>query len=660
MTERLKDSYENFYDISNVIGNGAFGIVYKGKEKKNNKLRAIKIIDLQKIKEHLINEYDGEYIKKNLELCVNDFITEFNNMKICSTNSENSVKCYEYFHNKNNFAIIMELCDTNLSKVLTNRIIENGKGFSSEEILEILNQLNNVFKIMEENKIIHRDLKLENILVKYKDKENKNYIIKLSDFGCSKRLSSLTKNYVNTNVGTLPYMAPEIIKGEEYNYKCDLWSIGIIIYKLYFGKFPYNGMNELAVGNKIENLGNKILKKTDNEDLDDLIMKLLEKDPIKRINWELYFNHSFFGKNKIRLIYECTYDDNWNILEKFVENNKNNIELIINGKKSELVKQYKLKDGKNNIEIIIKNNIINLEYMFYECSTLKNIEGLKYLDTKEIQNFSGIFSGCSILSDLKPIEHWNVSKGNNFSNIFQGCSSLTDLTPIEKWDVYNGNNFSYMFYRCSSLSDLKPIENWNVSNGNNFSGMFFGCWILIDLKPLEKWNVSKGNYFSGMFCECSSLSDLRPIENWNVSNGNSFSYMFGRNWSLSDLKPIEKWNVSKGYNFSGMFKECSSLSDLRPIENWNVSNGNNFSGMFKECSSLSDLKPIGKWNVSNGKNFSGMFRRCTSLCDLKPIENWNVSNGNNFSGMFSGCSSLLDLKPIQNWNVSKYKLEDIK
>ena len=94
MAERLKDSYENFYDISNIIGNGAFGIVYTGKEKKNNKLRAIKIIDLQKIKEHLINEYDGEYIKKNLELCVNDFVTEFNNMKIFSTNSENSVKCY--------------------------------------------------------------------------------------------------------------------------------------------------------------------------------------------------------------------------------------------------------------------------------------------------------------------------------------------------------------------------------------------------------------------------------------------------------------------------------------------------------------------------------------------------------------------------------------
>ena len=67
----------------------------------------------------------------------------------------------------------MELCDTNLSEILTERIIEDVKGFNSKEILEILKHLNKVFKAMKENKIIHRDLKLENILVKYIDKKNK-------------------------------------------------------------------------------------------------------------------------------------------------------------------------------------------------------------------------------------------------------------------------------------------------------------------------------------------------------------------------------------------------------------------------------------------------------------------------------------------------------
>ena len=97
---------------------------------------------------------------------------------------------------------------------------------------------------MKENKIIHRDLKLENILIKYED--NNKYIIKIADYGSSKRLNSLSKNYCNSKVGTLIYMAPEILKGEKHNYKCDLWSIGVIIYRLKFIKSPFNGQTETA------------------------------------------------------------------------------------------------------------------------------------------------------------------------------------------------------------------------------------------------------------------------------------------------------------------------------------------------------------------------------------------------------------------------------
>ena len=167
-----------------------------------------------------------------MQLCINGFITEFENMKICSNNNNNSVKCYEYFNNDNNFTIIMELCDMNLSQLLKEKIVKYQKCFNLEEILEIMKQLNNTFKIMKENKIIHRDLKLENILIKYDDIDKKLFTIKLTDFGCSKRIKYLSKNYGNTpNIGTVAYMAPEILKGEEYNYKVDLWYIGIIIYR---------------------------------------------------------------------------------------------------------------------------------------------------------------------------------------------------------------------------------------------------------------------------------------------------------------------------------------------------------------------------------------------------------------------------------------------
>ena len=259
MNERSNKNYKDYYDIIEDIDSGGYGTVYKGREKKKNELRAIKVMNLNKIRENLIYEIDeDDDIEEKIKYYINGFIEEFEIMKKCCYNNNNSVKCYEYFNNDNNFVIIMELCDKNLSQLLLEKKKKDNRYFNSEEILEIMKQLNKTFKIMMENKIIHRDLKLENILIK---KENGQNIIKLTDYGCSKRLISLS-NYGNTpDIGTVVYMAPEILKGEEYNYKVDLWSIGIILYILYFGKSPYIGLEKQALINFIAKFGNKLIKK---------------------------------------------------------------------------------------------------------------------------------------------------------------------------------------------------------------------------------------------------------------------------------------------------------------------------------------------------------------------------------------------------------------
>ena len=240
MDKRAIKDYREYYKILEVKGNGVFGIVYKGREIKTNELRALKVIELDKIKECIFVYGDeNEDPDKKLKECIDEYIKENKNMELCS--NINSVKYYEYFNNEKNFVIIMELCDENLSELL----LRKKEGFNEEEIYEILKQLNNAFKKMKENKIIHRDLKLENILIKYKDKDK--YIIKLGDYGSSKRLNSLSRNYCNTKVGTLIYMAPEILNGIKYNYKCDLWSRGVIIYRLKFIKPPFNGQTEASL-----------------------------------------------------------------------------------------------------------------------------------------------------------------------------------------------------------------------------------------------------------------------------------------------------------------------------------------------------------------------------------------------------------------------------
>ena len=220
-----------------------------------------------------------------IEICKEDFFqTEFSkskeNMEICCKDNINSVKLYEYNHNEKTLIYVTELLDENLEKFLKKR----NKGLSPQEILGILKQLNNTFRIMVNNLIVHRDLKLDSIFIKYKNEEKSEYIIKLGNYDVSTKLNSEDQK-IDLCVGSMDYMAPEISKGEIYDRKCDLWSLGIIIYKLLFKK-SYK---------VVENTDSQHLRKpSGNELLDDLLWKLLVKDPANRITWEQYFEHPFF------------------------------------------------------------------------------------------------------------------------------------------------------------------------------------------------------------------------------------------------------------------------------------------------------------------------------------------------------------------------------
>ena len=121
MDERINNNYKKYYDIIDLIETGGYGCVYKGREKETKELRAIKVMSIEKIEQSLLCQYEREEIKDQIDLCIKGFIEEFNNMKICSNNNSNSVKCYEYFYNTDNFVIIMELCDQNLSQLLNKR-----------------------------------------------------------------------------------------------------------------------------------------------------------------------------------------------------------------------------------------------------------------------------------------------------------------------------------------------------------------------------------------------------------------------------------------------------------------------------------------------------------------------------------------------------------
>jgi len=286
----------------------------------------------------LIIEINKNQLKDLISDDIDDidfFHGQVNIIKIMSgKNNENinTIKFYEYFDTEDEFAIVTDLCDCDLVSFLKDK----GNHLKVGEIYNILFQLNNSFKIMRENKIIHRDIKPENILVKYNNSEKTNYTIKLSGYEVSHQIKK--EHSELSNVGTCFYMAPEV-KLNNYDEKCDLWSLGILIYMLYFNSFPFgNEKINYFMDNNIHYNQNK-LKKTGNEDLDDLIRRLLTEDPKKRITWDEYFKHSFFDKK------------NENSLQYFKEDRKQEIVKREEFEEFKLIQQKEIESLRNSLNI---------------------------------------------------------------------------------------------------------------------------------------------------------------------------------------------------------------------------------------------------------------------------------------------------------------------
>ena len=161
-------------------------------------------------------------------------------------------------------------------------------GMSSKQIRKIFLQLNYGLKTMINEGKTHRDLKPSNILFSYTNEKKNDFIIKLGDFGLATDLVS-TKSA--SNAGTDLFKAPEVENGKFSN-KCDLYSIGVILYMLKTGEYIFEGEILRDILNN-KNL-NKIKKDTNDPILNNLIKKLVVNDPHKRMEWKEYFDDPFF------------------------------------------------------------------------------------------------------------------------------------------------------------------------------------------------------------------------------------------------------------------------------------------------------------------------------------------------------------------------------
>ena len=275
----------NNYTVIKELGKGSYGKVLLVSHKITGAIRAMKII----------NKIDDGFENNDEEV-----LNEINILK--KIDHKNIIKIFEFYIDENNYYLVTEYCKGGELFALLRKT-----KLTEIQVAYIMFQLFSAINYCHKMKIIHRDLKPENILI---TKNNKGFIrIKICDFGTSQIFQKGEVQY--SIVGSLLYLAPEIFE-KKYNFKCDLWSCGVIMYLLLTTRFPFFGDNNK---DKIDSIlykeyNTKYLEKF-SENTKDLLRKLLEKA----------ISHKFFDEFKVKDL--LTEIKDANLIDRMIENLKN-------------------------------------------------------------------------------------------------------------------------------------------------------------------------------------------------------------------------------------------------------------------------------------------------------------------------------------------------
>lgn len=253
-------------------------------------------------------------INKSINFEEKDQNQLYNELKILeSLDHPNIIKIFGFYDEKETINIISELCSHG---ELFQEMLDNGP-FNENYSAYVMYQLLSAVNFCHNNKIIHRDINPENILISERNK-NCYPTIKLTNFNISRILN---KDELLTKViGSTYYIAPEVLN-KCYNEKCDEWSCGIIMYILIFGRFPFVGNNDEEILEKI-NKGKYNLPSSCNISKNglDLLQKLMEYKPEKRISAEDALNHSWFKDHKSKELINQIKDEK--VIKDFINNFK--------------------------------------------------------------------------------------------------------------------------------------------------------------------------------------------------------------------------------------------------------------------------------------------------------------------------------------------------
>ena len=332
------------YIIEKKIGEGAFSIVYLTSKivKENKKYFASKVVSKDSL-----TELKELYFKREIDILFN-------------IKHENIINLIEIKESQNYYFLIFEIVNGfDLYNLLLLYKEKYKKNLSELYVQHLVKQISNALCYLHKLNIMHRDLKLENILITFQDNDSKNNLnilksnVKIIDFGFSKMHDVNEENVLNSRVGTPITMSPQLLKNVYYDFKTDIWSFGIIVFELLTYELPFFDKDIKNLSNLI-NKGDYYIKEEYQFSIETInfIDGLLKYDPEKRLDWNKIQKHPFLiSKNFKPLNFS---EINQSLLLK------NSLKLNINST-LDLISEKKITNNfGDSIENIIKNPEINL------------------------------------------------------------------------------------------------------------------------------------------------------------------------------------------------------------------------------------------------------------------------------------------------------------
>ncbi|KAM7048965.1 serine/threonine-protein kinase 36 [Acridotheres tristis] len=252
------------YHVLEMIGEGSFGRVYKGRRKHSAQVVALKFIP--KVGR---SEKELKNLKREIEI-------------VRDLHHPNIIQMLDSFETAKEVVVVTDYAEGELFQIL-----EDDGSLPEDQVQTIAAQLISALYYLHSHRILHRDMKPQNILL------GKDGVVKLCDFGFARAMSIHTM--VLTSIkGTPLYMSPELVEERPYDHTADLWSVGCILYELFVGTPPF-------YTNSIFQLVSLIIKDPVKWPMNmspvfkNFLQGLLMKDPHQRLSWPELLSHPFIA-----------------------------------------------------------------------------------------------------------------------------------------------------------------------------------------------------------------------------------------------------------------------------------------------------------------------------------------------------------------------------